>query len=105
MTFIVMSFEELKEEFKNNGFQIDGDSFVFEKVEYNTINVNGQVYKQPHKTRFELKYICEGCIKDVTDESDCNETPIYEFDIMDGNEPVLTVCIENLEDLQLLSSL
>ena len=91
-----MTLEELKEEFKNNGFQIDGDSFVHEFEDPNTV-INGV---HPKK-RFEMIYICDGNIRDVSEDSDSDvdEIPIYQFDILGpGREPVFTICISGFED-------
>ena len=91
-----MTFEELKKEFKDNGFQIDGNSFVHEFEDPNTI-INGVHPKQ----RFEMTYVCEGSIRTVTDDSDSDvdEEPIYQFDVLgQGREPVFTICISCFED-------
>ena len=90
-----MTFEELKEEFKNNGFQIDGNSFVNEFEDPHTV-INGV---HPKK-RFEMTYICEGSIRDAgeSEDSDCGEV-IYQFDVLGKNrEPVVTLCIGSFED-------
>ena len=95
-----MTLEELKKEFKDQGFQIDGDSFVHEFEDPNTV-INGV---HPRK-RFEMTYICEGSIRTVTEDSDsdCDEEPIYEFDILgQGKTPVFTICIKNFEDFTVL---
>lgn len=81
-----MTLEELKKEFEGQGFRIEGDNFIHEFEDPNTI-INGQ---HPKK-RFEMVYICEGSIKDVGD-SDEGE-PLYEFDVLGpGREPVVTIC-------------
>ena len=91
-----MTLEELKKEFINNGFQIDGDSFVHEFEDPNTI-INGQ---HPMK-RFEMTYVCEGNIRTVTDDSDSDDDTetIYQFDVLGQNkEPVVTVCFGSFEE-------
>ena len=91
-----MTFEELKKEFKDNGFQIDGNSFVHEFEDPNTI-INGVHPKQ----RFEMTYVCEGSIRTVTDDSDSDvdEEPIYQFDVLGQNrEPVVTICFGSFEE-------
>jgi len=94
-----MTFEELKQEFIDNGFQVNGDSFLFEQVEYSTININGQIHKQPHKKVLEMTYIGEGSISDVGNSDDSDVEIIYQFDILGENkEPVLTICISDFED-------
>lgn len=92
-----MTRKELEKEFKDNGFQIDGDKFIMEKVVVdNHYIVNG--VPQRRRLRIELQYIGEGSIKDVGN-SDLNETIIHEFDIIgESNEPVETICVENFED-------
>ena len=87
-----MTLEELKKEFKEQGFRIEGDNFIHEFEDPNTI-INGQ---HPKK-RFEMVYICEGSIKDAGD-SDEGE-PLYEFDVLGpGREPVVTICFGCFEE-------
>lgn len=94
------AFETLKEEFINNGFIIEDDMFIFEKVSYNTVSVNGRAYKQPQKSIFKMKYISEGS---MTDLDSSESSPIYQFDVLNNNdEPVVTVCISTFEDLSAL---
>ena len=93
-----MTLEELKKEFTDQGFHIDGDSFVHEFEDSNTI-INGQ---HPMK-RFEMTYVCEGSIRTVTDDSDSDsdtdEYPIYQFDVLGQNrEPVVTICFSCFEE-------
>lgn len=92
-----MTRQEIEKEFKDNGFQIDGDSFVMEKViADNHYIVNG--VPQRRRIRMELRYVGEGLIKDVGD-SDSNETVIHQFDVIgENNEPEVTLCVENFED-------
>ena len=91
-----MTFEELKKEFKTQGFRIDGNSFIHEFEDPNTI-INGI---HPKK-RFEMEYVCEGSIRSVTDDSDSegdDSEPIYQFDVLgQGREPAFTICISNFE--------
>lgn len=87
-----MTLEELKKEFTDQGFHIDGDSFVHEFEDPNTI-INGQ---HPMK-RFEMTYVCEGWVKDAGDSDDGE--PIYQFDVLGQNrEPVVTVCFGSFEE-------
>ena len=87
-----MTFEELKKEFIEQGFQVDGDSFVHEFEDPNT-TINGV---HPKK-RFEMVYIYEGCMLD-SDDSDEGE-PLYEFAVLGQNrEPAFMICIGNFED-------
>ena len=89
-----MTFEELKKEFQQQGFRIEGDNFIHEYEDPGTI-ING---RHPIK-RFEMVYVCEGSIRTVTDDSDIDEYPIYEFDVLGQNrEPVLTICCSSFED-------
>ena len=91
-----MTLEELKKEFKTQGFRIDGNSFVHEFEDPNTI-INGI---HPKK-RFEMEYVCEGSIRTVTDDSnsDDNSEPIYQFDVLgNGRQLVFTICISSFED-------
>jgi len=93
-----MTFEELKKEFKEQGFRIEGDNFIHEFEDPNTI-INGRHPKQ----WFKMTYICEGSIRTATDDSDSDtdEYPIYEFDILAQNgEPAFTICISDFEDFK-----
>ena len=91
-----MTLEELKKEFKTQGFRIDGNSFIHEFEDPNTI-INGI---HPKK-RFEMEYVCEGSIRSVTDDSnsDDNSEPIYQFDVLGkGKQLAFTICISSFED-------
>ena len=91
-----MTLEELKKEFTTQGFRIDGNSFVYEFEDPNTI-INGV---HPKK-RFEMEYVCEGSIRTVTDDSnsDDNSEPIYQFDVLGkGKQLAFTICISSFED-------
>ena len=93
-----MTLEELKKEFKEQGFTIEGDSFIQEFEDPNTI-INGRHPKQ----RFEMTYVCEGSIRTVMDDSDSDEYPIYEFDVIGQNrEPVLTLCFGSFDEFKRL---
>ena len=87
-----MTLKELKKEFTDQGFHIDGDSFVHEFEDPNTI-INGQ---HPMK-RFEMTYVCEGWMRDAGDSDDGE--PIYQFDVLGQNrEPVVTICFGSFEE-------
>ncbi len=93
-----MTFEELKKQFIDNGFQIEGNTFIHIFEDQNTI-INGI---HPKK-RFEMEYICEGSIRTVTDTSDSDSDDIseliYQFDVLGrGRQPVVTICISSFED-------
>ena len=95
-----MRFEELKKEFTTQGFRIDGNSFIHEFEDPNTI-INGI---HPKK-RFEMEYVCEGSIRTVTDDSnsDDNSEPIYQFDVLGkGKQLAFTICISSFEDFTIL---
>ena len=94
-----MTFEELKKEFTTQGFRIDGNSFIHEFEDHNTI-INGI---HPKK-RFEMEYVCEGSIGTVTDDSEGDDSgPIYQFDVLGrGRQPVVTICISSFEDFTTL---
>ena len=96
-----MTFEELKKEFKTQGFRIDGNSFIHEFEDHNTI-INGI---HPKK-RFEMEYVYEGSIRTVTDDSDSDSDdsePIYQFDVLgNGRQPAVTICISSFEDFTTL---
>ena len=95
-----MRFEELKKEFTTRGFRIEGNSFIHEFEDPNTI-INGI---HPKK-RFEMEYVCEGSIRTVTDDSnsDDNSEPIYQFDVLGkGKQLAFTICISSFEDFTAL---
>ena len=91
-----MTLEELKKEFATRGFKIEGNSFIHEFEDSNTI-INGI---HPKK-RFEMEYVYEGSIRTVTDDSDSDSDdsePIYQFDVLgQGREPAFTICISSFE--------
>lgn len=87
-----MTYEELKKEFIEQGFRIEGDNFIHEFEDPNTV-INGV---HPKK-RFEMVYIYEGCMLD-SDDSDEGE-PLYEFNVLGPNkEIVFTICIGSFND-------
>ncbi len=91
-----MTLEELKQEFKDQGFRIEGDNFIHEFEDPHTV-INGV---HPKK-RFEMTYVYEGSIRTVGDDSDSDEEPLYEFDILgQGRQPVVTICISNFDDFK-----
>lgn len=91
-----MTLEELKKEFEEQGFKIDGDNFIHEFEDRNTV-ING---KHPRK-KFEMTFICEGSIRDAGD-SDEGE-PLYEFDVLGpGREPVVTICFRSFDEFTTL---
>ena len=95
-----MTLEELKKEFTTRGFKIEGNSFIHEFEDPNTI-INGI---HPKK-RFEMEYVYEGSIRTVTDdlEGDDDSEPIYQFDVLgQGRQPVVTICISSFEDFTTL---
>ena len=50
------AFEALKEEFKKNGFTIDGEMFVKEQISYSSMSINGRIFQQPRKNIFKITY-------------------------------------------------
>lgn len=91
-----MTFEEIRQQFIDNGFQVNGNTFVHERVEYSTININGQIHQQPHRVRFVMNYAGDGCVYD-NEESD--GYVIHQFDILgNNNEIAFSIGIENFDD-------
>ena len=89
-----MTFEELKQEFIDKGFRVDGDSFMHEFEDCNTV-INGV---HP-KVKFEMTYIYEGWVKDAGDSDSDDGEPIYEFSVLGQNrEPVMMICITSFND-------
>lgn len=89
-----MTFEELKKEFIEQGFRIEGDNFIHEFEDPNT-TINGIHPKQ----RFEMTYIYEGWMKDSGDSDSDDGEPLYEFAVLGQNkEPAFMICIGSFED-------
>lgn len=95
-----MSFEELKKQFEDKGFKIDGDTFSLERVNgYSTVVNNGQVRKIPNVSKFEMKYIGDGYIVNDDGDSDEESEQLYSFDIYGNNgELSATICIRDYDD-------
>ena len=92
-----MTFEELKQEFIDQGFQVEGDSFIHIFEDPHTI-INGV---HPKK-RFEMTYVGEGWIKDDGD-SDQEETPLFQFDVLgSGKKVAFSICIADFDDFKYL---
>ena len=91
-----MTLDELKKEFTDQGFRIEGNDFIHEYEDPRTV-INGV---HPKK-RFEMTYICEGSIRDAGDSEEGE--PLYEFDVLgQGREPVVTLCFGSFEEFQRL---
>ena len=91
-----MTLDELKKEFKDQGFRIEGNDFIHEYEDPHTV-INGV---HPKK-RFEMTYIYEGSIRDAGDSEEGE--PLYEFDMLgQGREPVVTLCFGSFEEFQRL---
>lgn len=91
-----MTFEELKQEFIDNGFQVEGDSFVHEFEDPHT-SINGI---HPKK-RFEMTYTGEGS---MCTEGDSDEEILYQFDILGpGRAIAYSICIRDFNDFQSLT--
>ena len=74
-----MSFEELKQQFIDNGFQVNGNSFILNQVSYSTMIINGVPHQQSQHHKFEMEYVFEGSICDV---GDSEAEPLYQFDVV-----------------------
>lgn len=91
-----MTFEELKQEFVDKGFQIDGNKFISEFEDPNTV-INGV---HPRK-RFEMEYVGEGTISTVCEDSDSDDDTevIYQFDVLGPRKEIaFTICIGSFYD-------
>lgn len=90
-----MTFEELKQQFIDNGFQVNGNSFVLDRVSYSTMIINGVPHQQPQHHKFEMEYVFEGSIGNP---GDSDTEPLYQFDILDENRnSVFTILIEDFD--------
>jgi hypothetical protein len=93
-----MTFEELKQEFIDNGFQVDGDIFVNVFEDPNTV-INGV---HPQK-KLEMVYIGDGYVMDAGDSDSESGDILYQFNILNQKkECVLTIGISNFEDFKVL---
>lgn len=79
--------EEIKENIQKVGFKKeDNNSFVFEKISYNTMNINGKVVKQQVKETLTVVYTGVG--GEVDDDGNCSND-MYFFDIFhNGNQEI-----------------
>lgn len=93
-------FEQLQKDFKEMGFEINDDEYTLDRVTYQTIQVNGRVFKQPEHHILKMIYIGNGC--EVGDsDSEIEDTEFYEFSFVDseGNQGDV-ICIKNIEDFK-----
>ncbi len=79
--------EEIKENIQKVGFKKEDDNrFVFEKISYNTMNINGKVIKQEVKDTLTVVYTGVG--GEVDDKGNCSND-MYFFDILhNGNQEI-----------------
>lgn len=79
--------EEIKENIQKVGFKKKDDNcFVFEKISYNTMNINGKVIKQEVKDT--LTFVYTGVGGEVDDKGNCSND-MYFFDILhNGNQEI-----------------
>lgn len=90
-----MSFEELKQQFIDNGFQVNGNSFILNQVSYSTMIINGVPHQQPQHHKFKMEYVFEGSICDA---GDSETEPLYQFDVLDDNgNKVLGILIDDFD--------
>lgn len=90
-----MTFEELKKEFIDNGFQVNGNLFTLDQVSYSTMIINGVPHQQPQYHKFEMEYVFEGSIGDV---GSSETKPLYQFDILDDNKnKVMGILIDDFD--------
>ena len=95
-----MSFEELKQQFIDNRFQVNGNLFILDQVNYSTMIINGVPHQQPQHHKFEMEYVSEGSICNV---GDSETEPLYQFDILDDNgNKVLGILIEDFDSFMKL---
>lgn len=79
--------EEIKKNMQKIGFKKEDDNrFVFEKISYNTMNINGQVIKQEVKEILTIVYTGVG--GEVDDNDNCSND-MYFFEILhNGNQEI-----------------
>ena len=95
--------DNLNRELEDFGFQINGNEYLYEKVTYQDIFINGQHLKQPQKSVFRMEYLGEGCELVDSSDSDCDHDEInnfFTFNIIEDGEIIGGVCISNIDDLK-----
>ena len=95
--------DNLNRELEDFGFQINGDEYLYEKVTYQDIFINGQHLKQPQKSVFRMEYLGEGCELVDSSDSDSDYEEInnfFTFNIIEDGEIIGGVCISNIDDLK-----
>ena len=95
--------DNLNRELEDFGFQINGDEYLYEKVTYQDIFINGQHLKQPQKSVFMMEYLGEGCELVDSSDSDSDYQEInnfFTFNIIEDGEIICGVCISNIDDLK-----
>lgn len=95
-----MTFEELKSQFEEHGYRIEGNDFILEKVDYSTVMINGMIQRQPHKSVFKMRYVSECGMNSM--DSDDSET-LFQFDVLDADdETVVSICVHEFKDIEFL---
>lgn len=88
--------ENINNYLKEKGFTINGDEYALESVTYNTININGRLYKQPQKNVINMTYIGDGSIWSDNNESESDEYNIYGFRI--GNNDTWVSGVDDFKE-------
>ena len=88
--------EEIKENIQRIGFKKEDDNrFVFEKISYNTMNINGQVLKQEVKEILTIVYTGVG--GEVDDNGNCSND-MYFFDIVYNENQEISIGVHDYKE-------
>lgn len=91
--------EEIKKGLLENGFKKrkdDDNCYDYEVVNYNTININGNIQKQEKKQLLTLHYIGTG---GNVEDSDCLDDMFF-FDVFQNGTHSTTIGVYNFKDLK-----
>ena len=95
-----MKIDELNNELKSMGFNIQDDIYIYDSVKVNTIIVNGRQVGQPVHNTIKMKYFGVGCEVDDSD-LDIDNTDFHEFGIInDKGEVVVVFTISDIGELK-----
>lgn len=88
--------EEIEENIQKVGFKKEDDNrFVFEKVSYNTMNINGRVTKQEVKETITIEYTGVG--GEIDENGNCLNN-MYFFDILHNGEQELSIGVYDYQE-------
>ena len=91
------NYTNIKENLIKHGFkEKEENSFYFENISYNTMNINGVTNKREIKTVIKIVYVGTG---GNMEDSDCLDDMFF-FDIFQNDTHITTVGVYNFKDLE-----